>query len=319
MNKKLPPLLLSRDDLEQVFSDPEFVEYCFACVQELLLDSLSPPDGPASRALELQGLQMTVRVEASRRGTRLLRTCIALNDGAQPGHTAEIWAEPGTGVLTAVADSSALDAWRLAMPSGLAARYLAPATTRSLGVLGAGEPVLAMVRALLLALPAISVVRVFGAGAGAGAERLRDCLVRLAPAGRGPVVMCDPDPSDVAVRSDVLVVAGPPPDPSWLTTGSLLISHGPLPDAVLPRCRRFRDLPDATGRATVAAIARGMAAPPVGRSETILYECCGIDGWEAELRDAVVRWSHRRGLGQPLLFPAGEATPADLESCAIEL
>jgi hypothetical protein len=50
----------------------------------------------------------------------------------------------------------------------------------------------------------------------------------------------------------------------------------------------------------VAGIARGEERAGAGRAEIALYQFSEIAGWDTVLKNAVVSWSHLRGVGRPL-------------------
>ncbi|MEV6948435.1 hypothetical protein AB0N07_42280 [Streptomyces sp. NPDC051172] len=293
--------LLSSMDLHGVLHDPEFLEFLFQRLEDLLLGAAP------RRGTLLRWPARTVWPGPGTRGLWTLRARLAhaVRAAGSRGEVRpdEFWISTEDGAMTAVVGPRVVRSWSAAVPSGLAARYLAPAAARSLGLLGTGEHARATLRVLTQALPSISVVRVCAADL-EEARAFAGAAARLADV---PVVLAEVTPRAVVPRSDVVAVVDDVPlDPAWLVPGSLLISHRPLPDAVVSVCRRVGVASHGSrahgrdGHATVAGIARGEERARDGRAEVALYQFSEIDGWDTVLREAVVSWSHRRGVGRPL-------------------
>ncbi|WP_181874717.1 hypothetical protein [Marinitenerispora sediminis] len=155
------PLLLTRRDLETVFADPEFLEQGFQMAQDLMLDTEPARTSSITLPLAQRGQGLSVRL----RSPAQEGLCVGLRVGPAHGpyatDLAELLVAPDDGALLALAAADTLDAWRRAVPSGLAARYLAPAAARSLGLFGAGTEAWAVLRVLTRALPSLSVVRIY--------------------------------------------------------------------------------------------------------------------------------------------------------------
>ncbi|MFD4374996.1 hypothetical protein [Streptomyces sp. NPDC058486] len=313
--------MLSPQDVDEVFDDESFLEERFADVQRLLLGARRAP-GPDTR-VDVPGGRLRLTVRPGSPGP--LGRCSTVRIDPSPpapatsagGRVELVLADDGS--LLGLADAGALDDWRAAVPSGLAARYLAPPGPRALGLFGAGEQAWACLLVLRRALPSLAVVRVVGRDR-AGA---RDFAVA---AGRhtGLTVLATDDPHAGARYADVVVATGghPPVRADWLTAGALLIDQTDTtrparparpPRAARPAVRTVRLAPaDRTGSAPAAGgpgclalgeIVAGRALPRRAGADVVHYRSDDLAGWDSMAATAGLHQAWRRDLGTAL--PAG--------------
>ncbi|GGR16681.1 hypothetical protein GCM10010497_18760 [Streptomyces cinereoruber] len=306
------PIMLSPQDVDDVFDDEGFLEERFADVQRLLLGCSpapcadTPVDVPSSR------LRVTVRPDAPGPLGRCSTLRIDTSSPVAPaaGRVELVLADDGS--LLGLADAGALDGWRAAVPSGLAARYLAPPGPQALGLFGAGEQAWACLLVLRRALPSLAVVRVVGR------DRARTRKFALA-AGRytGLTVLASDDPSAGARHADVVVATGghPPVRADWLTAGALLIDQTDTtrpPRLARTAVRGVRlapaGRPPATGPSGCLAlgeIVAGRALPRRSGADIVHYRSADLAGWNGLAAVAGLCQAWRRDLGTPL--PVGRS------------
>ncbi|WP_234307770.1 hypothetical protein [Streptomyces sp. NBRC 110035] len=307
--------MLSPQDVDDVFDDESFLEERFADVQRLLLESRHPPGADTLVSVPSSRLRLTVRPDVP----GPLGRCSTIRIDPSPpapaapatGRVELVLADDGS--LLGLADAGALDDWRAAVPSGLAARYLAPPGPQALGLFGAGAQAWACLLVLRRALPSLAVVRVVGRDR-AGAKDF------ALAAGRhtGLKVVADDDPRTGARHADVVVATGghPPVRADWLTAGALLIDQTDTtrqafpPRPARPTIRSVRLAP--AGRASavpdagtpdclaLGEIVAGRALPRRAGADVLHYRSDDLAGWDTTAAAAGLRQAWRRDLGTAL-------------------
>ncbi|WP_344521815.1 hypothetical protein, partial [Streptomyces rectiviolaceus] len=220
------PILLTSEDVDDVFDDLAFMEERFSDVQGLLLGH-GPAAGHETRyPLPYSNCRLTVRPYVP---GPFGRCFVVRIDPAPPGSATarvELLIADDDGSLLGIADAGALDGWRAAIPSGLAARYLAPPNPLCLGLLGAGEQAWSCLLVLHHALPSLEEFHVVGRDP----SRAKDFAAAVARR-TGLTVHVTDDARATARRADVVAVTGshPPIPAEWLAAGALLIDHAATP------------------------------------------------------------------------------------------
>ncbi|WP_202462366.1 hypothetical protein [Streptomyces sp. SID8374] len=312
--------MLSPQDVDDVFDDESFLEERFADVQRLLLGSRHEPGAETLVDVPSSRLRLTVRPDSPGPLGRCSTVRIDPSSPA-PAAPADGRVELVLGddcSLLGLADAGALDDWRAAVPSGLAARYLAPPGPRALGLFGVGEQAWACLLVLRRALPSLAVVRVVG--------RDRACARDFALAAArhtGLTVVATDDPHAGARQSDVVVATGghPPVRADWLTAGALLIDQTRTtrtarpPRTTRPAVRSVRlapanrtAAPAATGGPGCLALGEvvaGRALPRRLGADIVHYRSDDLVGWNGMAAAAGLHQAWRRDLGTAL--PAGRA------------
>lgn len=134
-----------------------------------------------------------------------------------------VLSDAATGLPRVILDAGWITATRTAACSGLAATYLADPNSTTAGFIGCGAQAHANLDALLLALPGLERVRIFGRGE---ASRAR-FAARVTDLGLRAEITSDPQE---AVRGMDIVVSSVPPapqfrsflDPRWLKEGAFV-------------------------------------------------------------------------------------------------
>lgn len=315
------PLLLGRDALRPLFTDARWIEESFQVVE----DALSAATGRFSWLhLPLAGGRdegdaprtVNVQIETVPNGGGYVRAYPGRSAGAAPGgHPALLLG--GDGRLLALLAADELNAWRTAAPVAVAARHLARPGARTLTVLGSGRQAGHQIRALRVALPLVTEIRVH--------SRTAEHRERLAGAVAADGVDCRAvaDPAEALASSDVIAVTGRgygdrladhPPKDGALVTSILPITvpgaDGPRPPRlVVPSLRGPESRPSgwdpphgppaaAAGRdagtvdATLADVLRGTAKARAHAGEVVVYEQRGQFGWD----HALMYWAYRRAV-----------------------
>ncbi|UUA06978.1 MULTISPECIES: hypothetical protein [Streptomyces] len=212
--------MLTSEDVDDAFDDEAFMEERFSDVQRLLLDRAPVPGPDTLVLLPATRCRLTVGPHASGPFGR----CFAVRLEPRPDLSAAcvelLLADDGS--LLGLVDAGALDGWRGAIPSGLAARYLAPPAPSRLGLFGTGEAAWACLLVLHHALPSLTEVRVVGREP----DRARD-FAAAAALRTGLRVRVSEDARATAASADVVAVTGghPPVRAAWLAAGALLIDQ----------------------------------------------------------------------------------------------
>jgi hypothetical protein len=299
------PILLSLRDLDEVFDDPAFMEQRFCDVQDLLAAAaLTGPDrariGAVSSRIPLRqgqarlsvrvhgpdeiGYSLAMRYEPVRRSSEAapLTLILAADDGAVLG----------------LIPARLLDCWHMAVPSGLAARYLSPQQPRSLVILGAGERTWPYLRVLTRALPSTSEVRIVGQDRGLARD-----IASAAHRRTGLTVLAEQDPARATAEADVVTVVDDALAPYVvdMAPGTLLVDHGTAGAAMLLELGRSVSrcalAPGPEGRTGLLDIISGHAATRSHQDDIACYEAGQISDWEARLATSSLWQAWRSALG----------------------
>jgi ornithine cyclodeaminase/alanine dehydrogenase-like protein (mu-crystallin family) len=231
-----------------------------------------------------------------------------------------------TGQLLALMDYSRLNPLRVGAAGGLAARYLAPTGTRTLGVLGSGQQARTQVQAVCRALPAIERVRVYSptpAHREAFAEEMSGWLevsteavtsVDEAVRDADVVVVASGSPVPVLERSQVrpgalvisVAVAQLPPEFAD-TTRIVAITWEAIADNVMGREPYATRIPAGTfTRADLAAelpaVIAGEAVPRRTPDDVVLFELTASHVHDLAIARWAYDWARANGVGTPFVL-----------------
>ncbi|MFF5977453.1 hypothetical protein ACFY78_01240 [Streptomyces olindensis] len=301
--------MLTSEDVDDAFDDEAFMEERFSDVQRLLLGR-GPALGPETPVL-LPATHCRLTVGPHAYG--LFGRCFAvrLDPGAdQPAPRVELLlADDGS--LLGLVDAGALDGWRGAIPSGLAARYLAPPAPSLLGLFGSGEPAWSCLLVLHHALPSLSEVHVVGRDP----AQARD-LAAAAALRTGLRVRMSEDARATAADADVVATTGGHPHVrvEWLAAGALLIDQSATdpPAAAGPAVRHISLVPPRGPAADtrpeplpLAEIVAGRALPRRSGSDIVHYQGGELAGWSAIAVAAGLGHAWQRDVGTPVRLGRG--------------
>ncbi|MFC4910175.1 hypothetical protein [Actinomadura gamaensis] len=311
-------MLLDRDALRPLFTEPHWIEESFGVVERALTAAAGrfawlhmPLSGEAG---DDGDQRVNVQVETVPDGGGYVRAYPGRSAAPPAGHPALLLDSGGRLLGLLAADD--LNAWRTAAPVAVAARHLARPGARTVTVLGSGRQAEHLIRALRVALPAVDTIHIH--------SRTPEHRERLATAVHGRAVA---DPADALAAADVIAVtdgghgdllAAHPPSPGALVTAIM-----PLPlrtdRLVVPTFDGPEGRPSgwdpphgppgaAAGRepgeadATLAEVVAGAAAARTDPGQVVLYDQRGQFGWD----HALLLWAFRR------MTEAGRGVPFEL-------
>lgn len=280
------PILLTSEDVDDVFDDLAFMEERFSDVQGLLLGHGPALGHETGYPLPPSNCRLTVRPYVP---GPFGRCFVVRIDHAPPGSVTprvELLIADDDGSLLGIADADALDGWRAAIPSGLAARYLAPPNPLRLGLLGVGEQAWSCLLVLHHALPSLEEFHVVGRDP----SRARDFAAAVARR-TGVRVRVTDDVRATARRADVVAMTGnhPPIPADWLAAGALLIDQAATSTEFEPAVRRVSLTPADGGPACrspdgplpLAEIVAGRALPRRTGQDVVHYQGGQLSDWSA--------------------------------------
>lgn len=301
------PILLTAEDVDDVFDDPAFMEERFSDVQGLLLGQEPAPGHEVRYPLPPSPCLLTVRPHLP----GPLGGCVAVRVDSVPTQSAsstaraELLVASDDGSLLGITDAGALDGWRAAIPAGLAARYLAPPSPRFLGLLGAGEQSWSCLLALHHALPSLEQVHVVGR------DPVRARAFAAAAARRtGLVVRAADDARATARGADIVAVTGshPPIAADWLAAGALLVDQTMAPTRPAPAARSISLVSAEDGGSTgtppgllpLVEIITGRSLPRCAVRDVVHYRGGELKGWSTMAAAAGLGQAWRKSVGTPM-------------------
>ncbi|MBV9579988.1 MAG: ornithine cyclodeaminase family protein [Chloroflexi bacterium] len=223
-----------------------------------------------------------------------------------PPHTrAFLLFEGETRALLALMDYGVLNSLRVGATAGVAARHLAPAGARSVGLLGSGWQAAPQVGALLAAVPSIQEIRVFSPTRAHREAFARDMTLRHDL----PVIAVDS--AEEAIRAaDIVDLCAPGHfdertpllTEDWVQPGALVISMAPsqYPAELAAQARLVADIPEFTSDASVPVGGVIVDKVPPRRSddERVIYRLEGGTVQDLFVATWGYTWARDRGLGQ---------------------
>ncbi|MFI6857137.1 hypothetical protein [Streptomyces sp. NPDC050416] len=301
--------MLTSEDVDDAFDDEAFMEDRFSDVQRLLLGH-GPALGPETLVL-LPATRCRLTVGPHAPGPFGRCFAVRLDPGVDQSAPCVELLLADDGSLLGLVDAGALDGWRSAIPSGLAARYLAPPVPSMLGLFGTGEPAWSCLLVLHRALPSLSEVHVVGREPG----RARD-FADAAALRTGLRVRVSEDARTTAGGADVVATTGghPPVRTEWLTAGALLIDQTATAAHVATDSdvRHVSLAPPYGGSAgtrheplLLAEIVAGRALPRRTGSDIVHYQGGELAGWGAIAAAAGLGHAWQRDVGIPVRLGRG--------------
>ncbi|AXE88370.1 ornithine cyclodeaminase [Streptomyces sp. Go-475] len=303
------PIMLSSEDVDDAFDDEAFMEERFSDVQRLLLGR-GPALGPVTPVLlPATHCRLTVGPHASGPFGRCF--AVRLDPGTDQSAPRVELLLADDGSLLGLVDAGALDGWRSAIPSGLAARYLAPPAPSLLGLFGSGEPAWSCLLVLHHALPSLSEVHVVGRDPAQARELASAAALRT-----GLRVRMSEDARATAAGADVVATTGGHPRvrAEWLAAGALLIDQTAtaVPAAAGPAVRHVSLVPPpGTAPGTrheplpLAEIVAGRALPRGSGSDIVHYQGGELAGWSTIAAAAGLGHAWQRDVGTPVRLGRG--------------
>jgi len=308
------PLYLSEHDVESLLSPGEAVPVLEACFVRLAAGTV---ENVPRRRLAFEGGSFALMAAVDRE----LRFAGAKTYAVVDGRAAFLVCLFGleTGTLEAVIEADALGRCRTGAASGVAAKHLARAGARTLGVIGCGGQAQAQVEAIRAAVPAIDSVSAYCRNP----ERLAAfCAATGAEPAEGP--------QEVAAM-DIVVTITSSRDPvlrgDWLSEGALVAAVGAnrpdareLDNAVLERatfvCCDSREQAQLESGDLIEPVASGVldwlevhelqdvvAGELRGREgerDIVVFKSNGLAAWDVAAGAATLKLARARGVGREL-------------------
>ncbi len=316
-------LLLTHSDLAPLFTDPDSIRASFDVIREALRNSVQEPDEHQSWLAYPLGTSKEARVHvnllASPSGTSVRAFAPPVGPTAQSGDSLAMLFDQD-GRVAAIMDLHDLGSWRTSGVAAVATAALAPEDARTAAMLGSGKEATMFLRALRVAMPDLTEVRVHSRTP-ANRERFaremttEALLVRAVDEARHAVEGADviigasaggrPLFEASAVRPGAIVTSI-----AWGIVPYDLQARLVLPDRFQPEARPtgWEPWPPRRGDEglppDVLFLADVLRGAPVRRrsDETLLYSQFGVFAWDAPL----IRWAYesarQRGVGKEFSF-----------------
>ncbi|MFD9888455.1 hypothetical protein ACFWY9_03890 [Amycolatopsis sp. NPDC059027] len=287
--------MLTKRDLDEMFADPALVEEAFWVLQKIVLDT-GATSAAATLTLAVRSGTFTVELRDVVGGEHDVTLRVRPAGGARATDAAEMLVN-NDGAPIGFASGDALDAWRAAVPVGLAARYLAPAGARSLGLYGVGAHARVWLWVLTVALPSLSIVRIYGADRSAAREIAAGCRESL-------VVTVEEEPWPVTT-SDVVAVFDEVRsfESRWVADETLLFCPEGVPTGL--DCVRVVAASGAEPGPPAVALAdilRGEAVARCHGVELVVYQTGDVPLWDSAFYSWVVRRARQLDRGKLVAF-----------------
>lgn len=318
------PIILSEKDLTPLFRDPAEMDNLLVCIEESL------------RAFNGGTVAGQVRLETSladrSRKYRITTSAVpgagqgmrisALFRGAKDSYFILLFDEDRGDLLAMIAGTS-LNVWRTGAPAGVASKYLAPAGTDSLGLIGSGRQARGQLLAIRRALPSLQKVKVFSPTADHRAAFAREMSawlevdVECVDSARAAVEHAPLVSLATSFRAQLI-------EPEWIVPGALVVSitSGQLPRETVKKSRFIVSWKEellggeaprqpyaamiADGSWSAAEIAGELGEVLLGKvpgrrkdAETVVFESVGMSLWDSTAAAWAYRWALEQKIGTP--------------------
>jgi ornithine cyclodeaminase/alanine dehydrogenase-like protein (mu-crystallin family) len=221
-----------------------------------------------------------------------------------PPHTRAFLLFDGTTrALLALMDYGVLNSIRVGATAGVAARWLAPPDTASVGLLGSGWQAPTQLAALRAALPELRRVRVFSPTREhreAFARRMSTALeMQVEPVSSAEEAIRDAQVVDLCAPGHFDVRA-PLFASEWLMPGALVISMAgsQYPPELADTAAQVVDIPESENVIPLGAVIAGEANPRLHPDDTLIYRLEGGTVQDLFVATWGYNWATARGHGQ---------------------
>jgi alanine dehydrogenase len=224
-----------------------------------------------------------------------------------PPHTRAFLLFDGTTrVLLALMDYGVLNSMRVGATAGVAARYLAPAGTHVLGLLGSGWQAGPQVSAMCRAVPTLERIQVFSPTP-AHREAFADSMsahlgISVEPVGSAEAAIRDADVVDLCAPGH-FDVREPLFEPTWIKPGALVISMAAnqYPAEFRAHARLVADIPETSSddRTPLGAVIVDVIDPRRSADDQVIYQLEGGTVQDLFVATWGYEWATARGLGRP--------------------
>lgn len=308
------PLLLTRDDLSPLLSDPKLI----TAGLDAIANSLTRPDEPGTSAwwafpLAVPPTRLNVHAMTTGPDGTVLRAWPTDRQSA-PDHGLSLLFDREHGQPLAILGGGEYLMWRTAGPVVLACRHLAPAGSRTVAMLGTGIQARYHLLGLRQALPDLEAITVYSRDPGN-----RHAFAEHAAA-TGLTIRAAASAHEAVEGADVIIstagTSDPVLDPAWVRPGALVTDiflgvPRDLPARVVTPTHRtpharpsgWDPHPEATGHTpptpdtTLAEVIAGTAPARTHPDQTVLYLELGVFPWDTALTAFAYAWAVERHIG----------------------
>ena len=316
------PLLLSEKDLAPLYNQAANMDALLPLIEVSLADFNSDKVAGQAR-VETSLLDrknkyriMTSAVPGAGQGMRIS----ALFRGAKDAYFIVLF-DGDSGDLLALVAGRGLNVWRTGAPAGVAARYLAPQGTDTLGLIGSGRQARGQIVAIARALPGLRMVKVFSSTKEhreSFARSMRDFLnidveavdnaksaienqpmVSLATSSRAPVIKPDWVKPGALVTS---ITSGQLPRETVAASRLIVSWKEELLGGEAPRQPYMAMIADGSWPAEKIAgelgdVILGKIPARVRENEIVVFESVGMAIWDTVAAAWAYRWAMAQGVG----------------------
>lgn len=232
-------IILTENDLKRLYWTPAGIDDLLKLIEESLR-AHSRNEVVGQTIVETSALGprlkyriMTAAVPGAGYGMRIS----ALFDGAKDAYFHLLF-DNESGDLLAMVAGRELNVWRTGAPAGVASRYLAPANTKTLGILGTGRQARGQLMAIHRSVPSLEGVRVYSP-----IQAHRIAFVNEMRAWLGVDVEAVSSSREALWDAGIVSIAtnfpAPVLDANWISPGALVISlsNGQLPEELVTNSR----------------------------------------------------------------------------------
>jgi alanine dehydrogenase len=297
------PLILTASDFAPLRHDPAWMDGALAAVEDAIV---------AHQQGKLRQGRLVDRRPGEFEGIRL---SLLAGDGlfsgmrvfGNPPHTRAFLLFDGTTrALLALMDYGVLNSMRVGATAGVAAKYLAPAGGRVLGLLGSGWQAVPQVYAMCRAVPTLERIQVFSptpAHRQAFADSMSAKLgISVEPVGSAEAAIRDADVVDLCAPGH-FDVREPLFESAWIKPGALVVSMAA--NQYTPRFREqarlVADIPETSNddRTPLGAVIADGANPRRSADDQVIYQLEGGTVQDLFVATWGYEWATARGLGRP--------------------
>lgn len=320
-------LLLSEKDLALLFCQPANMDALLPLIESSMGNfNRNRVAGQARIETSLIDRQkkyriMTAAVPGAGQGMRIS----ALFRGAKDGYFIVLF-DGISGDLLALVAGRGLNVWRTGAPAGVAAKYLAPKGTDTLGLIGSGRQASGQIVAIARALRGLKRAKVFSS-----TKEHRESFAKS----MSDLLNIDVEAVDTAKRAvenqPMVSLAtssrSPVIEPGWVRPGALIVSitSGQLPRQTVANSRVIVSWKEellggeaprqpymamiGDGSWSAAQIAGELGDVILekipgrgGESETVVFESVGMAIWDTVAAAWAYRWALAQGIGTEFVF-----------------
>jgi alanine dehydrogenase len=312
------PLLITQNDLRPMLADPAAMDTAFKLFEATFLEyDGGKPFRTPNVELPVAGAQKGVQLNLSSSTTfGVAIRAYPAQERVHPDSHVNLLFDKDRGQLLAMIDGEDMHALRTAIPVGVAARWLQPASAKVMGVLGSGRQGRSQAETIIHAIPGIERILVYSPTE----EHRRAYAREVAPSIGLPVEALD-SPQAVVEQADVVVLAARAREPvlesRWVRPGALVLSvnSAQIPPELVERSRvvlgyraerqgePYASMTEA-GRwssekvaASVGEVISGARSARERPDDVVLADIPGMPAWDVAMLTWAFEWAREHEVG----------------------